>query len=129
MCKIDKDDFTVQGVKLGSSLIPENFKSFNPMCESSDGWGCKFEASPEPEQTGINSDTKEHISDVTGCSGVFGEGDKDFSFPYRPSLSENDDELTESKIRSLLYQSEFLCFAAHSISFSERQGKWKEELD
>jgi hypothetical protein len=26
MCKIDKDDFTVQGVKLGSSLIPENFK-------------------------------------------------------------------------------------------------------
>lgn len=25
-CKIDKDDFTVQGVKLGSSLIPENFK-------------------------------------------------------------------------------------------------------
>ena len=26
MCKIDKDDFTVQGVKLGSSLIPVNFK-------------------------------------------------------------------------------------------------------
>jgi hypothetical protein len=72
------------------------------MCESSDGWGCKFEASLEPEQSGRNSDTKEHISDVTGCSGVFGEGDKDFSFPYGPSLSENDDELTESKIRSLL---------------------------
>ncbi|GMY21523.1 mitogen-activated protein kinase kinase kinase ANP1 isoform X2 [Fagus crenata] len=124
MCKIDKDDFTVQGVKLGSSLIPENFKGFNPMYECSNGWGCKFEASPEPEQTGINSDTKEHISDVTGCSGVFGEEDKDFSFPYGPSLSENDDELTESKIRSLLYQSEFLCLAAHSMSFSKR---WEVE--
>ena len=54
------------------------------MCESSVGWGCKFCTS-----------TKEHISDVTGCPGVFGEGDKDFTFPCGPSLSENDDELTE----------------------------------
>ena len=37
------------------------------MCESSDVWGCKFEASPEPEQTGVNSDTKEDISDAAGC--------------------------------------------------------------
>ena len=80
------------------------------MCESSVGWGYKFCTS-----------TKEHISDVTGCSGVFGEGDKDFSFPCGPSLSENDDELTESKIRSLLYQSEFLCLAAHSMNFSKRR--------
>ena len=26
ICQIDKDDFTMQEVKLGSSLMPENFK-------------------------------------------------------------------------------------------------------
>lgn len=72
------------------------------MCEPTDGWGCKFDASPEPELTGINPDTKEQISQAAGCSGVFGEGDKDFSFPCGPSLSEDDDELTESKIRAFL---------------------------
>lgn len=107
MCQTDKDDFIMQEAKLGSSLMPENFKSFNPMCEPSDGWGCKFDASPEPEQTGINPDTKEHISEAAGCSGVFGEGDKDFSFPCGPSLSEDDDELTESKITAFLDEKAF----------------------
>ncbi|XP_030956391.1 mitogen-activated protein kinase kinase kinase ANP1 isoform X2 [Quercus lobata] len=107
MCQTDKDDFTVQEVKIGSSLMPENLKSFNPMCEPTDGWGCKFDASPEPELTGINPDTKEQISQAAGCSGVFGEGDKDFSFPCGPSLSEDDDELTESKIRAFLDEKAF----------------------
>nr|XP_023905736.1 LOW QUALITY PROTEIN: mitogen-activated protein kinase kinase kinase ANP1-like [Quercus suber] len=107
MCQTDKDDFTVQEIKIGSSLMPENLKSFNPMCEPTDGWGCKFDASPEPELTGINPDTKEQISQAAGCSGVFGEGDKDFSFPCGPSLSEDDDELTESKIRAFLDEKAF----------------------
>ncbi|KAL0005917.1 hypothetical protein SO802_013478 [Lithocarpus litseifolius] len=107
MCQTDKDDFTVQEVKIGCSLMPENLKSFNPMCEPTDGWGCKFDASLEPELTGINPDTKEQISQAAGCSGVFGEGDKDFSFPCGPSLSEDDDELTESKIRVFLDEKAF----------------------
>ncbi|XP_050274180.1 mitogen-activated protein kinase kinase kinase ANP1-like isoform X2 [Quercus robur] len=107
MCQTDKDDFTVQEVKIGSSLMPENLKSFNPMREPTDGWGCKFDASPEPELTGINPDTKEQISQAADCSGVFGEGDKDFSFPCGPSLSEDDDELTESKIRAFLDEKAF----------------------
>ncbi|XP_075657165.1 mitogen-activated protein kinase kinase kinase ANP1-like [Castanea sativa] len=107
MCQMDKDDFTLQEVKIGSSLMPENLKSFNPMCEPTDGWGCKFDASPEPELTGINPDTTEKISQAAGCSGVFGEGDKDFSFPCGPSLSEDDDELTESKIRAFLDEKAF----------------------
>ncbi|KAK4595921.1 hypothetical protein RGQ29_014134 [Quercus rubra] len=90
------------------SLMPENLKSFNPICEPTDGWGCKFDASPEqPELTGINPETKEQISQAAGCSGVFGEGDKDFSFPCGPSLSEDDDELTESKIRAFLDEKAF----------------------
>ncbi|KAL4637039.1 hypothetical protein ACB092_03G051900 [Castanea dentata] len=107
MCQMDRDDFTLQEVKIGSSLMPENLKSFNPMCEPTDGWGCKFDASPEPELTGINPDTTEKISQAAGCSGVFGEGDKDFSFPCGPSLSEDDDELTESKIRAFLDEKAF----------------------
>nr|POF26896.1 mitogen-activated protein kinase kinase kinase npk1 [Quercus suber] len=75
MCQTDKDDFTVQEIKIGSSLMPENLKSFNPMCEPTDGWGCKFDAN--------------------------------FSFPCGPSLSEDDDELTESKIRAFLDEKAF----------------------
>ncbi|GMY21528.1 mitogen-activated protein kinase kinase kinase ANP1-like [Fagus crenata] len=74
MWQIDKDDSTVQEVKLGSSLMLRTSRT---------------------RRTGINPYSKEHISEVAGCSSVFGEGNKDFSFPCGPSLSEDDDELTE----------------------------------
>ncbi|KAB1202260.1 Mitogen-activated protein kinase kinase kinase NPK1 [Morella rubra] len=102
MCQIDKDDFAMAKVKLSSSLMPENFKSFNPICEPSDDWGCKLDGEPEVEQRGINLDRDDQICEPAGCSGALGEGDKDFSFPCGQSLSVDDDELTESKIKAFL---------------------------
>lgn len=54
------------------------------------------------EQRGINLDRDDQICEPAGCSGALGEGDKDFSFPCGQSLSVDDDELTESKIRAFL---------------------------
>lgn len=48
------------------------------MCELSGDWNCKFEVSPKVEQNGTKMDTDQ------------------------PSLSEDDEELTESKIRAFL---------------------------
>ncbi|KAG2694841.1 hypothetical protein I3843_08G159800 [Carya illinoinensis] len=100
-CQIDKDKFTMGEIK-SSSLIPENLKSFNPISEPSNDWGSKLDGRPELEQRGTNLDTDEQISEPAGCSGVSGKGDKDFSFPCGQSLSVDDDELTESKIRAFL---------------------------
>lgn len=72
------------------------------MCEPCDDWGHKLDESPAPEQRGISLDTSEQISEPAAHSGAFGAGEKDFSFPFRPSLSEDDDELTESKITAFL---------------------------
>ncbi|KAJ7977973.1 Mitogen-activated protein kinase kinase [Quillaja saponaria] len=102
MCEIgDKDNFTVGEVKLGSSLLSDNFKSFNPMCEPSDDWGCKLDESLELEQREAHMDTDQSFAPSIN-SGAFDEGQKDFSFPCGPLLSEDDDELTESKLISFL---------------------------
>ncbi|XP_041022306.1 mitogen-activated protein kinase kinase kinase 2-like isoform X2 [Juglans microcarpa x Juglans regia] len=101
MCRIDKDEFTMGEIK-SSSLIPENLKSFNPISEPSNDWRSKLDGRPELEQRGTNLDTDEQISELAGCSGVSGEGDKDFSFSCGQSLSVDDDELTESKIQAFL---------------------------
>ncbi|KAJ7973364.1 Mitogen-activated protein kinase kinase [Quillaja saponaria] len=102
MCEIyDKDDFKVDEVKLRSSLLSDNFRSFNPICEPSDDWGCKLDESLELEQRGVHL-VKDQSYVPSGQSGAFDEGQKDFSFPCGPSLSEDDDELTESKITAFL---------------------------
>ncbi|KAL5566092.1 hypothetical protein UlMin_029256 [Ulmus minor] len=86
MCQIDdKDDITLGDIKLNSSLTPDGFKSFNPISEPSDAWECKFGGSSQREANGINLDTDQQIH-----------------LPAGPSLSETDDELTESKIRAFL---------------------------
>ncbi|XP_021817531.1 mitogen-activated protein kinase kinase kinase ANP1-like isoform X2 [Prunus avium] len=103
MCQIDdKDDTMVGEAKLGSSLMPYNLKSFNPMCEPTDELGCKFGGSSETEQNGMNLDTNHQMDFPASCSGTIGEGEKDFSFPCGTSLAEEDDELTELKITAFL---------------------------
>ncbi|KAF5454018.1 hypothetical protein F2P56_023716 [Juglans regia] len=102
MCQIDKDDFIVGEVQPSSSLMAVNFKSFNPICEPSDEWGCKLDGRPESEKRGTSFDTDERVSEPAGHPGVSGDGDKDFSFPCGHTLSVDDDELTESKIRAFL---------------------------
>ncbi|KAF9618859.1 hypothetical protein IFM89_002727 [Coptis chinensis] len=101
MCRIDDDDFALAGsLKFNSGSMSDGLnKSFNPMCEPSDDWPCKFDASPEPER-GMDSD--QPIDGASGSFGTQGKVDKDFTFPCEPLVSEDDDEVTESKIRAFL---------------------------
>ncbi|KAJ1417114.1 Serine/threonine-protein kinase, active site [Sesbania bispinosa] len=103
MCEIDdEEEFSECDIKC-KPLMSDNIESFNPMSDPSDDWGCKFGASPELEQR-EGFDTGESYM-PSGQSGA-NEGQKDFSFPsvtpQTPSLSEEDDELTESKIKAFL---------------------------
>ncbi|KAG5044298.1 hypothetical protein JHK87_008213 [Glycine soja] len=102
MCVIDdKEDFSQSDAKYKSFMSTNNIESFNPMSDPSDDWGYKFDASPELENRGVSFGT-----DVSYMppdqSGDDDKGQKDFSFPGVPSLSEEDDELTESKIKAFL---------------------------
>lgn len=50
----------------------------------------------------MNLDADQNIQLPAGCSGTFNDRDKDFSFPCATSPSEDDEELTESKIKAFL---------------------------
>ncbi|CAL0302288.1 unnamed protein product [Lupinus luteus] len=100
MCVIDdKDEFLQCGVKQKSSM-PENFESFNPMSDPSDDWGCKFDASPELDHRKVGPDIDE--SYMRPSHSGESKGHTDFSFPSVPSLTEDDEELTELKIQDFL---------------------------
>ncbi|KAJ4719478.1 Mitogen-activated protein kinase kinase [Melia azedarach] len=103
MCQLDKDDLVAADTKL-SSVLTANYldKSFNPMCEPSDDWRCKFDESSEPEKVGPKPNCDQSHIVPSSCVSASGRGDNDFSFPCGSSLSEDDDEVTESKIRAFL---------------------------
>ncbi|KAM3707387.1 hypothetical protein ACB098_02G022900 [Castanea mollissima] len=105
MCQIDdKDDLMVgASVKLKSIIVSDDLnKSFNPMCEPTDDWPCKFDGSLESERSGIDLSTSQTIQNAAGSPGVPGKGENDFTFPCGPIGAEDDDEVTESKIRAFL---------------------------
>ncbi|KAK7337787.1 hypothetical protein VNO77_18374 [Canavalia gladiata] len=99
MCEIDDKEFSQSDVKY-KSLMSNNIESFNPMSDPSDDWGCKFDASPELENRGVNFGTDE--SYMPSDQSEADKRQQNFSFPGVPSLSEEDDELTESKIKAFL---------------------------
>lgn len=76
-------------------------QSFNPVSEPSDDWECKFDGSSDRDK-GINLETDQQLHLSASCCEALSDADKDFSFPCGPSLSEEDDELTESKIAAFL---------------------------
>ncbi|XP_044498627.1 mitogen-activated protein kinase kinase kinase NPK1-like [Mangifera indica] len=96
MCQIDdKDDFGVRAsVKFSSTFESADLnKSFNPMCEPTDDWPCKFDESPEVDRYEMNLSSDARVSV---------KEENDFSFPCGSSAPEDDDEVTESKIRAFL---------------------------
>ncbi|XP_061945143.1 mitogen-activated protein kinase kinase kinase ANP1-like isoform X1 [Populus nigra] len=91
MCLISHD-FSIDEIKLNSRLSSNDFnKSSDPKCELSGEWRCKFDESPELEQAGSKVDTGKPV-----------QVDQNISFSCGASLSEDDEELTESKIRAFL---------------------------
>ncbi|KAJ4969234.1 hypothetical protein NE237_015935 [Protea cynaroides] len=104
MCQIDyEDDFLLdQSVKPNSVSVMDDLKSFNPISEPTDDWPCKFDESPGLEHRGMDLQSGHPISGISGIPGASVKGDNDFSFPCAPSVSEDDDEVTELKIRAFL---------------------------
>ncbi|KAL9393150.1 hypothetical protein Peur_012435 [Populus x canadensis] len=91
MCRID-NDFSTSEVKLGPLLTSNDFnKSSDPKCELSGDWRCKYDENPELEQAGKKSDAGQPV-----------QGDKNASSYCGASLSEDNEALTESKIRAFL---------------------------
>ncbi|KAL6952610.1 mitogen-activated protein kinase kinase kinase [Sarracenia purpurea var. burkii] len=96
MCQIDdNEDLVVRAsAKFDSALLSDDInKSFNPMSEPNNDWSCKFDESPELDSNQTNA------ADTPGASG---SDDKVFTFPTSPLIVEDDDEVTESKIRAFL---------------------------
>ena len=56
------------------------------------------------EKSSIKLDMKQEIDRPTGCSPSPGESKNVFSFCSAPSVDEDDDEVTESKIRAFLVE-------------------------
>lgn len=73
------------------------------MSEPADDWPCKFDASPEQREIELQ-DSCELVNGATAsCFGASAKVESDFTFPCEPpSASEDDDEVTESKIRAFL---------------------------
>lgn len=74
-------------------------QSYNPMCEPCDDFGGKLDESIDPAKRGSKPKTDQ----------------SDLSFPSGPSLSEDDDELTESKIKAFLDEKVILISQHHSL--------------
>ncbi|KAK6122661.1 hypothetical protein DH2020_043601 [Rehmannia glutinosa] len=104
MCQIDDDDFVLgaSSKKFTSTKVSSDCnQSYNPMCEPNDDWPCKFDESPELNKNGTGLLPDQSI----GSGQRFfpsGEVDCGFTFPIGQSGAEDDDEVTESKIRAFL---------------------------
>lgn len=101
MCLID-DDFAVGASERSSPAMPvDDFtKSFNPMCEPED-WSCKFDDAPEVGSSKAMLSTDDHDTPEASCN-----AETEFSFPSE-QLADDDDEVTESKIRAFLDEKAF----------------------
>ncbi|KAM3265637.1 mitogen-activated protein kinase kinase kinase NPK1 [Capsicum annuum] len=101
MCQMDNDDFMFgASVKCISDLHSHaKYKSFNPMSEPDNDWPCKFDESPELTKSQANL----HFGQIKPTNSPLMTCKEDvFAFSGGQSAAEDDDELTESKIRAFL---------------------------
>lgn len=67
------------------------------MSEPTDDWPCKFDGSSKLEREGINFAGKDEVT-----LEPLSKAETDFTFPCGQVTTEDDDEVTESKIRAFL---------------------------
>ncbi|XP_054805814.1 mitogen-activated protein kinase kinase kinase NPK1 [Prosopis cineraria] len=104
MCQIDdKDDlFVGASVKSKSRISSDDVKSFNPMCEPIDEWTCNFDKSPDFEKRRTNLSPDQTINKTMRRTEASQKVENEFSFPSEPIGADDDEEVTESKIRAFL---------------------------
>ncbi|KAL7123938.1 hypothetical protein ABFS83_14G015600 [Erythranthe nasuta] len=102
MCCIDIDD----DLALGASAKFTYNQSYNPMCEPNDDCACKFDENPKlrKRETGLPPNQTMDIGNGFNASG---EVDFGFTFPREQPGAEDDDEVTEFKIRAFLDEKAF----------------------
>ncbi|KAM7273412.1 hypothetical protein ACFE04_028076 [Oxalis oulophora] len=97
MCQMDTNSSVTSEVKRSFNMTQNDFnKSFDPMCELSHDWTTNFDGSAKLEQT------ESLDSDQPVPTQNFAELGSNLSVSCAASLTEEDDELTESKIRAFL---------------------------
>jgi len=79
------------------------------MCEPMEDWPCKFDEDPLFRRSGINLYCSQSIHEVIDSHEASGKGQHDFTFPRGPVMPEDDDEVTESKIRAFLDEKVHFC--------------------
>ncbi|XP_057538830.1 mitogen-activated protein kinase kinase kinase NPK1-like [Amaranthus tricolor] len=104
MCIIDdKDDFSVgASAQPKFSMLDDFSKSFNPMCEPNEDWPCKLDDSPEVGKSNLDLFTREDNETI----GASCHEETEFAFPSE-GLGDDDEEVTESKIRAFLDEKAF----------------------
>ncbi|KAF7837251.1 mitogen-activated protein kinase kinase kinase NPK1 isoform X1 [Senna tora] len=109
MCQIDdKDDlFIAASVNSKSLFSSDDVKSFNPMCEPMDDWPCKFDENLNSERSRTSLSPEQTINKTIQSSEASLKMENDFSFPSEPIGADDDDEVTESKIRDFLDEKAF----------------------
>ncbi|XP_073276744.1 mitogen-activated protein kinase kinase kinase NPK1-like isoform X2 [Primulina huaijiensis] len=103
ICRIGDEDDVALGAptKFTSTLLSHDCnQSFNPMCEPNDDWQCKFDESSELNKSGAGLFSSQ-IAEPANRSLTSGVADYGFTFPGH-SGAEDEDEVTESKIREFL---------------------------
>ncbi|KAL9266244.1 Mitogen-activated protein kinase kinase kinase NPK1-like protein [Drosera capensis] len=99
MCQIDdKDEFAIHTPEnMNSGLVSVDCtKSFNPMCEPTDEWSCKFDRSSTPK-----GEANLRNSEASGVAGTSGTLLGEFTFPSE-QVADDEEEVTESKIQAFL---------------------------
>lgn len=77
-------------------------QSFNPICEPVDDWPCKFDENLNLGKSRMNSSPDQTISRTMTSAEPSPELEDKFSFSCEPLSAEDDDEVTESKIKAFL---------------------------
>ncbi|KAE8690505.1 Mitogen-activated protein kinase kinase kinase NPK1 [Hibiscus syriacus] len=89
-------------VKFCSVLESVNLnKSFNPICEPTEDWPCKLDQTSELSRSGINLSLGETI-EAAGTLGLSAKEENGFSFLCGLPAADDDEEVTETKIRAFL---------------------------
>ncbi|XP_061376543.1 mitogen-activated protein kinase kinase kinase NPK1-like [Gastrolobium bilobum] len=104
MCQMDdKDAFSVvSSVKSKSLFASDDIKSFTPMCEPVDDWPCKFDENLNLEKSITNLSPDQTIGKIMRSHEPSKKAENEFSFSSEPLGAEEDDEVTEFKIRAFL---------------------------
>ncbi|TKY51118.1 Mitogen-activated protein kinase kinase kinase NPK1 [Spatholobus suberectus] len=103
MCQMDdEDDFLVGPSVKSESLLASDMKSFNPMCKPVDDWPCNFDETQYLGKSRPNLYQDQTINKTMRSLKPSLKAENEFSFSSEPLGTEDDDEVTECKIRAFL---------------------------